>query len=215
MSRAFANRSGRVQAGELAAFIRRLAPNHTLIYGPAGSQNVRALEAIAPLEVSNVVYAVHFYEPLEFTHQGLDWGGDDNPLRYLQGVPFPLRQGDAGADSLVSALTAEGRTEAAARLQAAMTEGWDDERIQAAFAPLAAWAVEYRKPIIVDEFGVLGRYADLGDRSRWLRAVRTAAERYCFGWTHWEFAEGFGFLNASGSDIEPELAEGLLGKPGN
>jgi endoglucanase len=48
------------QAGELAAFIRRLAPNHTLIYGPAGSQNVRALEAMTPLDVSNVVYAVHF-----------------------------------------------------------------------------------------------------------------------------------------------------------
>jgi hypothetical protein len=38
-----------------------------------------------------------------------------------------------------------------------------------------------------------------------------AAERCCFGWTNWEFAEGFGFLNASGSDIELELAEALLG----
>ena len=54
-------------------------------------------------------------------------------------------------------------------------------------------------------------YAGLGDRSRWLRAVRMAAERYCFGWTNWEFAEGFGFLNVSGSEIEPEFAEALLG----
>jgi endoglucanase len=58
------------QAGALAAFIRRLAPNHTLIYGPAGSQNVRALEAITPLDVSNVVYAVHFYEPWNLRIKG-------------------------------------------------------------------------------------------------------------------------------------------------
>jgi endoglucanase len=150
----------------------------------------------------------------KFTHQGLDWAGEDNPLRYLRGVPFPLRQGDAGADSLVSDLTARGQTEAASRLQDAMTEGWDDERIRAAFAPVGAWAIEYRKSIIVDEFGVLGRYAGLEDRASWLRAVRMAAERYCFGWTHWEFAEGFGFLNASGSDIEPERAKALLGTAG-
>ncbi len=60
---------------------------------------------------------------------------------------------------------------------------------------------------------MLGRYADVADRSSWLRAVRTTAELYCFGWTHWEFAEWFGFLNDAGTDIDPEIAKALLGQP--
>jgi endoglucanase len=201
------------QAEALAAMVRGLAPNHTLIYGPAGSENVQALAAITPLAVANVVYAVHFYEPMAFTHQGLDWAGD-SPLRYLQGVPFPLHQGDPAAEALIATLTLQGHAESVTRLQAAMAEGWDQARVQAALAPAAEWAARYRKPIIVDEFGVLGRYAGMADRSRWLRAVRIVAEHNCFGWTHWEFAQGFGFLNASGTDIEPDLAEALLGASG-
>lgn len=79
-------------------------------------------------------------------------------------------------------------------------------------APAADWALRYRRPIIVDEFGVLGRYANLADRARWLAAVRTVAESYCFGWTHWEYDEGFGLLDASGQQVEPALAKALLGK---
>jgi endoglucanase len=135
-------------------------------------------------------------------------------LRYLQGAPFPLRQDDPVAEALIAKLTLQGHPLSAARLQAAMAEGWDEARIQAAFAPAADWAARYRKPVIVDEFGVLGCYAGMGDRSRWLRAVRIVAEQNCFGWTHWEFAQRLGFLNASGTEIEPDLAEALLGKSG-
>ena len=93
-----------------------------------------------------------------------------------------------------------------------MDENWDDRRIAQALAPAADWALQNRKPVIVDEFGVLGRYAGLPDRARWLAAVRSEAERYCFGWTHWEFDEGFGFLDEAGKQIEPALANALLGK---
>lgn len=201
------------QAATLAAMVRGLAPNHTLIYGPAASENVQALAAITPLNVPNVVYAVHFYEPMAFTHQGLDWAGE-SPLRYLQGVPFPLRPGDPAGEALIAKFTLQGHISSVVRLQAAMAEGWDEAGVQAALAPAAEWAAHYRKPVIVDEFGVLGRYAGMEDRSRWLRAVRIVAEQYCFGWTHWEYAQDFGLLNASGTDIEPDLAAALLGTSG-
>ncbi len=41
--------------------------------------------------------------------------------------------------------------------------------------------------------------------------MRTTAELYCFDWTHWEFAEWFGFLNDAGTDIDPDIAKALLG----
>lgn len=200
------------QAEALAAAIRAIAPDHTLIFGPAGFQTVSALAGSAPLSIRNVVYAVHFYQPMEFTHQGLDWGDEDSPLRSLRGVPYPLRNGDPRAEALVKQLVRASQTETAAQLKEAMAEGWDDDRIAAAFAPLARWALDHGKPIIVDEFGVLGRYANAKDRSRWLRAVRIEAERYCFGWTHWEFDQAFGFLNEAGTDADPHLAKALLGK---
>jgi endoglucanase len=198
------------EALKLAATIRELAPDHTLIYGPSGAQNVSRLEAIEPLKVPNVVYAIHFYQPMEFTHQGRDWG-ERTPLADLKGVPYPLVEDDPRAKALVADLAKAGRTEAAELLASAMEENWDDSHIAANLAPAADWALRYQKPIIIDEFGVLGHYADLADRARWLRAVRTMAERYCFGWTHWEFDAGFGFLDASGQRIEPELAKALLG----
>lgn len=199
------------QATKLASFVRSIAPNHTLIVGPAGSQNVAALAALAPLDLPNVVYAVHFYEPLEFTHQGLDWGGDDNPLGLLKGVPYPLRASDPSARALLGELEVANETEAASRLRGAMDENWDDARVGAALAPVADWAVRNRKPVIIDEFGVLARYADPSDRARWLEAVRNVAERDCFGWTHWEFAEWFGLLNEEGTDIDPVIENALLG----
>lgn len=195
------------QAVKLAAAIRKLAPDHTLIFGPSGAQEVATLAATEPLDLPNVVYAVHFYAPMEFTHQGLDWAGE-TPLAELKNVPYPLLKSDPRAQALLLDLSPE----ATARLRAAMAEDWDDSRIAAALAPAADWAVKHRKPVIVDEFGVLGRHAGLADRARWLRAVRTEAERFCFGWTHWEFDEGFGFLDASGQQVEPALAEALLGK---
>jgi endoglucanase len=198
------------QARQLAAAMRRVAPDHTLIYGTANAQDIHTLTSSSPLEIPNVVYAVHFYDPMVFTHQGLEWGGE-TPLRYLKHVPFPLRQSNRQAEEIVEALTFQRRDKAAALLHDALAQGWDDQQVAQAFVPLAQWALRYRKPIIVDEFGVLRLHVNLEDRSRWLRAVRVAAEKYCFGWTHWEFAEGFGFLNESGTAIEPKIAAALLG----
>jgi endoglucanase len=195
------------QAARLAASIRKLAPDHTLILGPTGAQDVAALRATEPLDVPNAVYAIHFYSPMEFTHQGLDWAGE-TPLAELRGVPYPLAKDDPKVQALLAGLSPE----AAARLRAAIEENWDDARIAASLAPAAAWALSHNKPIIVDEFGVLGRYASLADRARWLGAVRTEAERFCFGWTHWEFDEAFGLLDAAGQTVEPALAKALLGK---
>ncbi len=146
-----------------------------------------------PVGDANVVYAVHFYDPMVFTHQGLDWSADD-PLRFLQGVPFPAQLTDPAVGRLLQRLAMEGRAAAAAQLMVQLRRPWTDERIDAEFARAQAWAAGQRTAVIVNEFGVLSWKAAPAARVRWLAAVRRAAERHCIGWAHWDYADGFGFV---------------------
>jgi endoglucanase len=180
------------QGPRLAAVIRREAPFHTIIYGHPDYQRIDALAGVTPLLDPNVIYAAHFYDPMIFTHQGLDWS--DDPLRYLRKVPFPARLTDPAVSGLLDELGRQGRDSAVALVKTALREPWTEHRIDAEVARAAAWAERHRRPVIINEFGVLGWKADPSDRARWLRAVRSAAERSCIGWTHWDYADGFGFV---------------------
>ena len=200
-----------VQGPRLVETIRRAAPNHTVIYGPANFQRIDALLDLKPLADSNVVYAVHFYDPMIFTHQGLDWS--DDPLRYLHGVPFPSRLSDPDVARLLGDLMLQHRAEAVALVKGQLNAPWTEERIAADIARAGAWSQRYGRPVIINEFGVLGWKAAAVDRARWLRAVRTAAERNCIGWTHWDYADGFGFVRRVGEREIPDeiMVDALLG----
>src|SRR5436305_4380724 len=87
-----------IQGPRLATTIRANAPDHTIVYGTSDYQQISALPD-APLALPNLVYAVHYYAPMVFTHQGQDWSED--PLRDLAGVPFPVSRSDPGVDRLV------------------------------------------------------------------------------------------------------------------
>jgi endoglucanase len=200
------------QSPLLARTIRQEAPHHTIIYGPAHYQRIDVLSNMAPLPDHNVVYAAHFYDPMIFTHQGADWS-DEDPLRYVSGVPFPVRASDDRIVALLARLTGEGRIKAGALVLKDVAAPWTEERVAAAIGEAAAWATRHRRPVIINEFGVLSFKAAPADRARWLRAVRTAAEQHCIGWTHWEYADGFGFVRrVEGREAPDEaIVDALLG----
>jgi endoglucanase len=58
-------------ATEAARRIRAIDPDHAIIVEPEPWGGPAALENLEPFPVSNVVYSVHMYEPLRFTHQGV------------------------------------------------------------------------------------------------------------------------------------------------
>jgi len=192
-----------VQGPRLVDTIRSDAPNHTIIYDHADYQRIDALPAVTPVADVNVVYAAHFYDPMIFTHQGLDWS--DDPLRYLHQVPFPVRLADPAITGLLDELKSQGRSESAALLTEALREPWTEERVDAEISVAAAWAERVGRPVIINEFGVLGLKAKPADRARWLSVVRGAAERHCIGWTHWDYADAFGFVRrVAGHEIPDE-----------
>lgn len=66
----------------IARAIRSVDPQHAISveYGYGEPANFRG---VTPLEVPNVIYSIHSWEPASFTHQG--WSGRDYPA----GVPYP------------------------------------------------------------------------------------------------------------------------------
>jgi len=199
------------QGPRLAETIRRAAPGHTIVYGSANYQRFDALPDLVPLSDPNVVYAVHFYDPMIFTHQGLDWSED--PLRYLHGIPFPARASDPAVVGLLDGLALQGRDKAATLVKDALKSPWTEERVAAEIGEAAAWGEQNRRPLIINEFGVLRWKAPAADRERWLRTVRSAAERHCIGWAHWDYADAFGLMRRIGDQEIPDdgVLDALLG----
>ena len=199
----------RAHATKLITALRASDPERTIIFGDAPFQRYDALIAERPLPFTNVVYAVHFYDPMTFTHQGAEWM-KGSPVSYLRGVPFPSQANDPRVEKLKAGLASAGHTEALDVLADQYDTPWTKERITAEFARTGDWAKSHGVHIIVNEFGVLRGAAPTEDRLAWLKAVRQAAETYCMGWTHWELLDGFGFVGADGRTLDTGVAEALL-----
>jgi endoglucanase len=194
------------EAEELAAFVRELLPQTTLIVGPVNWQRPDSLPGFRPLSDLNVVYAIHFYDPMVFTHQA-HWDAKD-PLHAISGLPYPLRADDPDVAKLKQQLADGGNAKALAMLNEAVP----DERIDKWLEPAAAWQQQFSRPIIINEFGVLKAGAPRESRLRWLASVASFAQAHCWGWTHWELSQGFGLLDRSGQ-IDTGALKALLEGP--
>jgi endoglucanase len=182
-------------AARLAAVVRRVLPDHTIVLAPAGPQRHETLAGLEPLDDRNIVYAIHYYDPFAFSHQGADWGDADDPLSHLQRLPYPASLADPVVQERLAALRAAGHVEAAETLQRSLEEPWDETAMTAAFDMMAEWSDQHGRPVIVNEFGVLSYHAPRQSRLDWLAAVRAGAEERCIGWTHWDFQDGFGLID--------------------
>src|SRR5262249_34532835 len=107
----------------------------------------------------------------------------------------------------------EGKGAAVALVKRQLTAPWTEERVASEIASAGAWAERYQRPVIINEFGVLGWEASPADPAPRLRTVRMAAERHCIGWTHWEYADSFGFMRRVGDRMVPDepILDALVG----
>ena len=62
--------TGRPWRKKTAKAIRVIDPQRAIIVEPAPWGGPGGLRDFAPIDVPNVVYSVHMYEPHAFTHQG-------------------------------------------------------------------------------------------------------------------------------------------------
>lgn len=198
-----------IELEQLAAFVRKKLPDTTLIVGPVNWQRADSLPGLRPLEDLNIVYAIHFYDPMAFTHQG-HWNPSD-PLSSIKGLPFPILRSDAAVAKLRARLVAERKDEALKELDNALATSDAGDIIAGQFEPALQWQRRTRRPIIVNEFGVLKHHAPRASRIVWIGSVARFAEANCWGWTHWEFAQGFGLLNQR-QMLDDGVVRALLGR---
>ena len=199
------------EADQLAKFVRQRLPRTTLIVGPTNWQRADSLPDFRPLSDPNVVYAIHFYDPVVFTHQG-HWDPAD-PLSNIRGLPFPIRAEDAAVSNIRQQLIAGGKQRALKMLDDAIAQAALGDVISSQLQPAIAWQRQFSRPLIVNEFGVLKGGAPEAGRVSWLRAVVKFADGQCWGWAHWEYAQGFGLLDAKTGKPDPNVMRALLDRP--
>jgi endoglucanase len=197
------------EAEELAGAVRQLLPRTTIIVGPVNWQRADSLASLRPLNDLNVVYAIHMYDPMAFTHQG-HWLPEE-PLSSIRGLPYPIRADDPRVEKLRRQLIEEQKTQALAALDQAIIDSADADGVGKWLEPAAAWQNRFYRPIIINEFGVFKSKAPRESRLRWLSAVATYANQHCWGWAHWELAQGFGLVDDSTGRADPGVIRALLG----
>jgi len=172
--------------------IRRAAPKHTII----AAANLRSggrwdpvggFCAGAPVEDRNVIYDLHFYDPVQFTHQGANWMMRE--VHALQSLPYPS---DPQKLRPHLAKTLDARSRAFAALYG--QERWNRQRIEKQILRAAAWGREHKVPILCGEFGCFGKFAPAADRVRYLADVRHVLEKHGIGWAMWDYFGSFGVV---------------------
>ncbi|MFB6446749.1 glycoside hydrolase family 5 protein [Bradyrhizobium tunisiense] len=195
----------------LAVFVRGLLPKTTLVVGPVNWQRADSLPQFRPLPDPDIVYAIHFYDPMVFTHQA-HWDAQD-PLHDIIDLPYPINADDPKVRALRQDLQDRGATKALGMLDVAIAAARDRPSADRWLAPALQWQQQFARPIVINEFGVLKAGAPRQSRVRWLAEVTAFARDHCWGWTHWELAQGFGLVDRSTGKPDPDVMRALLGAP--
>ncbi len=67
----------RVFSSQLVSEIRKVDANHVIVVEPGPWSGPDAFKNFLPLPFENIVYSLHFYEPMQITHQGIYEYKDD------------------------------------------------------------------------------------------------------------------------------------------
>jgi endoglucanase len=71
--------------------IRKSNPNRTILIGTVYGNQIKFLKDLElPEDDRNIIVTVHYYEPIEFTHQGAEWSPE---RRELSGITWPSKYG--------------------------------------------------------------------------------------------------------------------------
>ncbi len=209
--------------------IRTVSKELTIVATGACGGSITGLVDLDPsFDDDGIYYSFHFYEPHEFTHQGL--ASDDE---FLSGLPWPADVGtaetvtrglkshmeEAGLDPAKEATKLEAATP---RIAQYFADNWGRAQVRSRFDDAQHWAKRHGIPtsrLLMGEFGAgllsgdYSRGAFEADRSRYIEAVRVEAEDRHIPWAVWEFSNPFGMsvIQRGGSAVPDQGLLSALG----
>jgi hypothetical protein len=185
--------------------IHEIAPRHTVILDAVNWSGLDSLLQLTPYSDPNVIYALHYYSPSTFTHQGADWTGKQG-IAELRNVPWP-----AFVPELQPVIDTAPSEPAQALLRKYQEEDWDADRIAWDIQLAAAWDRFRGVRVVVNEFGDFKPFAPPESRARWLHDVRLALERQKLAWAVWDYAAGFDLtvLDQGKRSLDPLVSAAL------
>ncbi len=190
---------------QVLAAIHEIAPARTVLLDAVNWSGLDALAQMKPYGDPNVIYALHYYSPSTFTHQGADWTNQP-VLAELRDVPWPPFL--PALQNLMERVTSPA---VLASLRKYREEDWDAGRIDWDMGLAAAWAKRWGVRVVVNEFGDFKPFSPRDSRARWLHDVRTAIEARRLGWAMWDYAAGFDLTvwNDGMRSIDPAVGAAL------
>ena len=183
--------------------IRTMDTSHAVIFGDVNWYGVASLVNRTPLNDSKVIYAIHYYEPFIFSHQGTSWTDANS----LHGIPFPYDSASWPTSSSDLGVTAS--TVGYIKSQIInyyKTGNKETQKIQIQRAK--QWAVTHNVPLILNEFGAYGPVADNASRLRFYRAITEICQELEIPWQHWGITDPFSVLDSNG-ELLPGMKDAL------
>jgi endoglucanase len=167
-------------AERMIAAIRATDQTHTVIFGDIQWYAIAALAKRQPLSDTNVVYAIHTYEPFIFTHQGASWANmastHDIPYPYSEDRWSPYFSVLGFNPSMASWILAAARN----YYQTGNRSTLRNQILQA-----KRWAIANNVPVICNEFGAYDQTSQLEDRARYLTDVVSIFAELEIPWQQW------------------------------
>jgi hypothetical protein len=219
---------------------RAEAPDLLLVLSGARGGDIKGLLALdpAPFAASRVLYSFHYYEPHDFTHQGVkSTTPSARPWRYISGLPYPAQSADPDRvwqkiqQNILSdpsiVLPDQRRLalqQVRDRVSGYIASGFGRRQIASDFDSVSAWAELHNidtRAILLGEFGVTRTYgmyraSDPISQEAWLHDVRREAELHGFRWAFWALSGygGMALVERDGGDKLDPVSLRALGLNG-
>lgn len=185
---------------ETIKVIRRNARDVKILFGGVGYSAVKAVKFIPEPYDDNIVFNVHCYEPMAFTHQGAYWM-DKMPLDYR--MPYPVDE-EKYKEILDIVPSLHGLGEADEALKALKKNFFIN-----LFKEAVDCAEKYGVSLYCGEYGVIDR-ADTKSTLNWIKDINNAFEHYGIGRALWSYKEmDFGLVDEHYRPIYDEMIKYL------
>ena len=182
--------------------IRKNAPTAKILYGGVGYSAVSAVKLLSQPYDENIVYNIHCYEPLIFTHQTAHWCAG-MPADFHISYPDSPEKYETETKKITGACTGFFADE-----NNKITE-IGAELFEYMFAEAVKVADERNVALYCGEYGVIDQ-APAEDTLRWYKDINSVFEKYGIGRAAWSYKEmDFGLSGEHYASVIDELIKYL------